>query len=68
MRWKMAPLQAGSPHDVESVVGFEVGQQLFLTPIPQEARRGNRGYRQQADTKCSDKNLPGLDVGDNLTT
>lgn len=51
-------LEAGPPEDVEPVVRLEVREELFLTTIPEEACRGNRGNRQQTDTKGSDWDLP----------
>jgi hypothetical protein len=51
-------LKAGSPEYVETVVRLEVREKLFLTTIPEETCRGNRGNRQQTDTKGSDLDLP----------
>jgi len=53
-----AALQSGCPQSVEPRVcylGLEVRAQLFLAPIPEEARGGNCRNGQQTDTEDTDK-------------
>lgn len=54
------------PLQATILVLVEVRDQLFPTALPEEAGRGERRDRQQADTEDANGDLPGLSVQCNL--
>ena len=57
-----------SPQSFQPIISYKQGNQLFLTLLPEKARRRNRGNGQQAHTKNADDDLPVEVDGHNLTT
>ena len=53
---------------LQAVIHLEVREKLFPAPLPEEACRGNRRYRQQTDTEDANRNLLWLRSTRNLTT
>ena len=53
------PIFPSAPQLLEAaLVRLEIGQQLLATPLPEEACRGDRRDRQQADTEDPNGSLP----------
>jgi hypothetical protein len=50
--------EARAPQSLQPIIRLEVGHELILTLLPEEACRSNRGYSQQTDTEDANKNLP----------
>ena len=56
--WRSKARHAEVFETVVFLPGLEEGLQLFLTPLPQQARRGHRCHRQQTDTEDTNSTPP----------